>query len=184
MCGSTEKLAGERWWGCSSPWWNHTALAALVLLVPPTRNHTAECRQGNTTCSQWRNLERMVFWYKKDWIVLFFSSTQVTKISLVLFPATLHVKLKTTAAIERGLRPARKSLRSWQSMAGQHAARHWSAMSSGSCWSYFPVTRGSTSEWRLPATRLRYSLVMPQASEASSSLTMDFWKVIVVLVFC
>lgn len=124
------------------------------------------------------------FLIKKYWIVLFFSSTQVTKISLVLFPATLHVKLKTTAAIERGLRTARKSLRSWQSMAGQDAARHWSAMSSGSCWSYFPVTQGSTSEWWLPATRLRYSLVMPQASEASSSLTMDFWKVIVVLVFC
>lgn len=81
--GFPEKLSGEHWWGCSSPWWNPTAPAALVLLVPPRRSHTAECRQCNATCSQWRNLERMFFWFKKK--VLFFSSTQMTKIKSAWF---------------------------------------------------------------------------------------------------
>lgn len=128
----------------------------------------------------WKN----VFLIKKrlDCFVFFFHSSDQNQLGS--FSCNLTCETQNNCCHERGLRPARKSLRSWQSMAGQDAARHWSAMSSGSCWSYFPVTRGSTSEWRLPATRLRYSLVIPQASEASSSLTMDFWKVIVVLVFC
>lgn len=88
----------------------------------------------------WKN----VFLIKKKGFVFFFHPNDQNQISLVLFPATLHVKLRKTAVIQRGLRNARKSLRSWQSMARWDAARHWSATSSGPRASCLPVTQCST----------------------------------------